>query len=102
MAPSKAAARAATVLEASGRSARAGIVGAELLDQLRLAAVHAARASLHLRFGGIARASACSSAQKERSSSCDFLLIVLSSFRSLRVECGWRGSNPHGLSTAGF
>jgi hypothetical protein len=56
MAPSKAAAVSAAVLEAPGRSARAGVVVPELLDQLLLAAVHAARASLHLRFGAITRA----------------------------------------------
>src|SRR5436189_678672 len=94
MAPSKAAARAAAVLEAPTRSARAGVVVAELLDQFLLAAVHAARASLHLRFGGITRASVCSSAQKERSSSCDCLLIVLSSFRSIGVQVRMEGVEP--------
>jgi len=94
MAPSKAAAVSAAVLEAPTRSARAGVVVAELLDELSLAAAHAARASLHLRFGGQTRASACSSAQKEPSWSCDFLLIVLSSFRSLWVEVRMEGVEP--------
>ena len=94
MTPSKAAARAAALLEAPARPAWAQVVVAELLEQLLVAAAHAARASLHLRFGGITRASACSSAQKERSWSCDFLLIVLSSFRSIGVEVRMEGVEP--------
>ena len=81
MASSKAGAVAAALLEAPARSARAWVVSAEFLDQLGLAASHAAQAALHLRLGGITRASACSSAQKERSVSCRLLLIVLASFR---------------------
>jgi hypothetical protein len=65
MAPSKAAAVSAAVLEAPARSAWAGVVVAELLEQLRFAAPDAARASLDLRFGGITRGVACSSAQKD-------------------------------------
>jgi hypothetical protein len=80
MAPSKAAAVAAAVLESGGPIRMGRVVGAELLDQFLLAAADAARAALHLRLGGITHASACSSAQKERSSSCGFLLIVIASF----------------------
>jgi hypothetical protein len=84
MAPSKAAAVTAAVLEAATRSARAGVAVAELFDQLLLAAAYAAQTSLHLRLGGITRASACSSARKERSVSSRLLLIVLASFASIQ------------------
>jgi hypothetical protein len=80
MTPSKTAARAAAVLEAPARAARARVVAAEFLDQFFLAAAQAARALLHLRLGGITRAAACSSARKERSLSSRFLLIALASF----------------------
>jgi hypothetical protein len=102
MAPSKVAAVAAAVLEAPARAARARVVGAELLDQFLLAAADAAAAALHLRFGGITRAFACSSARKDSSSSCGFLLIGLASFGRSTDEVRMEGVEPSWPVAAGF
>jgi hypothetical protein len=70
------------VLKALVRAARAGVVAAELLDQLLLA-VHDPHASLHVRLGGVAAATLAGALKSAADRGDD---------RSRRGPCAWNTS----------